>query len=119
MLTTHSSPVFPFPCLRNSPLRAEHQYRTLCQLRCLVLIQEKHLHVCLNLDQSDGLLNLKLGTFCNTTGIFFYSHMKVKEAQAQESSCLLIFLLEDLLGDLLSFLGLFPMVDNKAVELVQ
>lgn len=46
--------------------------------------------------------------------------MKLQEAQAQQSNCLFIFLLEDLLVALLRFfLGLFSMVDNKAVELVQ
>lgn len=51
---------------------------------------------------------------------FFYSHMKLQEAQAQRSNWLLIFVFEDLLVDLLSFFsGLFPVVGNKAVELVQ
>lgn len=46
--------------------------------------------------------------------------MKLQEAQAQRSNWLLIFVFEDLLVDLLSFFsGLFPVVGNKAVELVQ
>lgn len=46
--------------------------------------------------------------------------MKLQEAQAQQSNCLFIFLLEDILVDLLKFfLGLFAMVDNEAAELVQ
>lgn len=46
--------------------------------------------------------------------------MTLQEAQAWQSSGLLLFLLEDLLVDLLRFFsGLFPMVDNKTSELVQ
>lgn len=48
----------------------------------------KHLSICLNLDQGDVLLNVKVGKFCNTVRIyilfiFFNSHMKLQEAWAQ------------------------------------
>lgn len=46
--------------------------------------------------------------------------MKLQEAQAWQSNCLLMFLLENLVGDLLRFFsGLFPVVDNKTPEFVQ
>lgn len=86
----------------------------------------KHLNVCLNLDQGDVLLNLKVGKFCNTIRkLFFFllnSHMKLQEAWAQWSNWLLIFLLgkRDELVDLLKFFSTtFPMVDNEAIEIVQ